>query len=73
MRKLKRRLALWQRYARRYRPGRWPRNYNVVRCDVRDPRGFMRADQAWRDERGRRLWDETQEAGLAHWVKWRSR
>ncbi len=54
MRRLHRRLARWQRYARRYRPGRSPRNHNVVRCDIRDPRGFLRADTAVRDERERR-------------------
>lgn len=54
MRRLKRRLARWQRYARRYRPGRWPRTYNITRCDIRDPAGFLRADTAVRAERERR-------------------
>jgi len=64
MRRLNRRLARWQRHARRYRPGRWPRNHNVRRCDVRDPRGFIRAYKAWWDERERRFWDETPEIWL---------
>ena len=64
MRKLRRRLTRWQRYAQRYRPGRWPRNYNVIRCDVRDPRGFLRADIAVRREQERRFWDETPEVWM---------
>jgi hypothetical protein len=64
MRRLNRRLLRWQRYARRYRPGLWPRNYNVVRCDVRDPRGFLRAYNAVQHEQERRFWDETPEIWL---------
>lgn len=64
MRRLNRRLARWQRYARRYRPGLWPRNHNVERCDVRDPRGFARAHSAVYAERERRFWDETPELWL---------
>jgi hypothetical protein len=64
MRKLNRRLLRWQRYASRYRPGLWPRNYNVVRCDVRDPRGFERAYNAVQHEQERRCWDEMSEIHL---------
>lgn len=64
MRKLNRRLRRWQRYVQRYRPGRWPRNYNVVRCDVHDPPGFLRAYFAVQHEQERRFWDETPEIWL---------
>jgi len=56
MRRLNRRLARWQRYARRYRPGPWPRNHNVARCDIRDPAGFVRAYSAvWAELERRQL------------------
>lgn len=64
MRTLRRRLLRWQRYARRYRPGLWPRNYNVVRCDVHDTGGFQRAYRAVQVEQERRFWDETPEVWL---------